>query len=93
MHGGRDQFEQHLRNLVNNAFGKQFAASSVHFNFHEFEDSEICSIDVGKSNNPLYLETADKNGQKSKKFYVRSGNTTQELDVDELGDYIKTHFK
>lgn len=93
LHGGRDQFEQHLRNLVNNAFGKQFAASSVHFNFHEFEDSEVCLIDVRESNNPLYVETTDKNGQKSKKFYVRSGNTTQELDVDEVGDYIKTHFK
>ena len=39
-----------------------------------------------------YLEVTDKNGLKQKKFYVRSGNSSQELAIDEVSSYIKNRF-
>jgi len=60
--------------------------------FDKINDSEICVIDILRWNKPLYLETIDRNGQKSKKFYIRSGNTSQELGLDEIGGYLKSRF-
>lgn len=34
-----------------------------------------------------------KNGQKQKKFYVRSGNSSQELEIDEVASYVKNSFE
>jgi len=42
---------------------------------------------------PLFLEVADKDGIKQKKFYVRSGNTSQELAIDEVASYVKNRFE
>ena len=55
-------------------------------------DIEICEIDIKASLHPLYLELNDKNGNLSKKFYVRSGNSSQELDIEESSSYIKKRF-
>ena len=70
---------------------KTFATSGLTIKFITVGDKEICRIDISKSNKPLYLEISD-NGQKSDKFYVRSGNTSQELGVKEIGEYLKTRF-
>jgi len=91
--GNSDEFELHLRNLVNKSFGKNFAASGISITFHKIEVSEICLIDVSPWNKPLYLEVMDKNGKKSKKFYIRSGNSSQELELDEISEYINARFE
>ena len=91
--GNSDEFELHLRNLVNKSFGKNFAASGISITFHKIEVSEICLIDVSPWNKPLYLEVRDKNGKKSKKFYIRSGNSSQELELDEISEYINARFE
>jgi len=90
--GDKDNFELHLRNLINKHFGKVFSTSGIKITFHTINDSEICLIDIEKWNKPLYVETTDKNGQKSKKFYVRTGNSSQELGLDEISDYINSRF-
>ncbi len=90
--GDKDKFEVHLRNLINRTFGENFGASGISIKFDRINDSEICIIDILKWNKPLYLETTDKSGQKSKKFHIRSGNTSQELELDEISDYIKNRF-
>jgi hypothetical protein len=38
------------------------------------------------------MEVKDRNGNKHKKFYVRSGNSSQELDIVETSEYIKKRF-
>jgi uncharacterized protein with ParB-like and HNH nuclease domain len=88
----KDHFELHLRNLVNNAFGKDFATTNVHINFPIVDENEICEIDIKAGAKPLYLEVVDKNGQKQKKFYVRSGNSSQDLAIDEANSYSKIRF-
>jgi hypothetical protein len=88
----KDQFELHLRNLVNNSFGKEFAARYLTVRFPILNDLEICEIDIKAGITPLYCEFNDKNGAVQKKFYIRSGNTSQELDIQETASYIQNRF-
>jgi uncharacterized protein with ParB-like and HNH nuclease domain len=88
----KDHFELHLRNIVNNAFGKEYTATNLNVRFPIVNDGEICEIDIKAFNKPLYLEVADKGGTMQKKFYIRSGNTSQELDIQETASYIKKRF-
>lgn len=90
--GSRDNFELHLRNLVNTSFGKEFAATQLTIKFPEIDEKEICEIDIKQGKMPLYCEATDKNGGKTKKFYIRSGNSSQELDIQETASYIKSRF-
>ena len=55
-------------------------------------DQEICVVNIKSGIRPLYSEVSDKNGQKSKKFYVRSGNSSQEIDITEVANYINKRF-
>ena len=79
-------------NIVNNAFGKEFSAVFLTVRFPLLKDIEICEIDIKASNKPLYCEMTDRNGAFQKKFYVRSGNSSQELDIEETASYIKTRY-
>jgi uncharacterized protein with ParB-like and HNH nuclease domain len=90
--GNKDQFELHLRNLVNNAFGKEFGAINLNVRFPILNDIEICEIDIKASETPRYCGIIDKNGILQKKFYIRSGNSSQELDIEESASYIKRRF-
>lgn len=90
--GSRDNFELHLRNLVNTSFGKEFAATQLTIKFPEIDEKEICEIDIKQGKSPLYCEITDKNGGRFKKFYIRSGNSSQELDIQETASYIKSRF-
>lgn len=90
--GGKDSFEIHLRNLLNSTFGKEFVATHIDVHFPVIDGKEICEIDIRKSKQPLYCELSDKNGVKFKKFYIRSGNSSQELDIQETASYIKFRF-
>ncbi|MDD4110376.1 MAG: DUF262 domain-containing protein [Clostridia bacterium] len=92
LNGSKDEFELHLRNLLNKNFGKVFATNAIKLNFEKTNDQEICIIKIEKSQKPIYLEIIDKNGKKQEKFYVRSGNTSQELTPSEMNEYIKTRF-
>ncbi|MDE0155513.1 MAG: hypothetical protein OXS28_07935 [Gammaproteobacteria bacterium] len=61
-------------------------------NFPEIDGYEICRIDIPRGKNPVYLGVKDKNGQKQEKFYVRSGNSSQEVPLTEIHDYIRQRF-
>lgn len=89
----KDHFELHLRNIVNNSYGKNFATTHMKVNFPVIEDVEICEIDIKSGVKPLYLEVSDKSGQKHKKFFVRSGNSSQDLDIAEATEYVNRRFE
>lgn len=88
----RDHFELHLRNLLNQNIGKVFAKNKVQVKFHSLNDLDVCQVDIAPSKDPIILTTQDKNGQKVEKFYVRSGNASQELSMAEFSTYAKDHF-
>jgi hypothetical protein len=90
--GTKDEFELHLRNLVNNAYGVEFATNNLDIQFPIVDDEEICIVTIDEGLRPLYTEIVDKNGGRNKKFYVRSGNSSQEVSITELATYINQRF-
>lgn len=87
----KDVFELHLRDIINREFGKDYG-TSIKVSFPIIKEKEICLIDVPKGISPLYLNVIDKKGQKHKRFYVRSGNSSQDLAIDETASYINSRF-
>jgi predicted HTH transcriptional regulator len=90
--GTKDEFELHLRNLINKAYGVEFATNNLEIEFPIIQETEICVINISAGLKPLYTEVSDKNGGKSKKFYVRSGNSSQQVDITEVASYINQRF-
>lgn len=88
----KDDFELRLRELIKKNFRETFAANNIKIEFPEIEDKEICQIQIKRGLEPQYLELSDKNGNKSKKFYVRSGNSSIEMPIDEASKYIRSRF-
>ncbi len=90
---GPDFFEIHLRNLLNTHFGITFSTNQLSINFPEAKGSLICTIEIEKSSDPVYLTVTDKNGNKAEKFYIRSGNSSQEIkSLKEINIYISQRF-
>jgi len=90
--GTKDEFELHLRNLTNNAYGVEFSSNNLNINFPIVEDNEICVVEIKPWNQPLFTEWTDKNGVKTDKFYLRNGNSSPELPTREIASYINTRF-
>ena len=90
--GNKDEFELHLRNLVNKSFGVAFAASNLATTFPTVEDKEVCIIEIKRANEPQYLTIKDKNNSMVEKFYVRSGNSSIELPMKDIAPYIQSRF-
>lgn len=88
----RDKFELHLRNLLNSAFGAAFVSSKLKVLFPVIGEIEICQVDIQQSVKPLVVATKDKNGVAQEKFYVRSGNSSQELTLAEVPPYLSERF-
>ncbi len=88
----RDKYELHLRNLLNKTFGTAFVTGRVRITFPEFGDLEICQVDVKPASKPIIVTLKDKNGQPQEKFYVRSGNSSQEISLAEMHSYVTDRF-
>ena len=57
------------------------------------DNEEVCVIKITKGEYPLFLKTTDKNGKQLEKFYVRSGNSSQEINsLTEINNYITVRF-
>lgn len=88
----RDKFELHLRNLLNGNLGMAFVTSKIKVSFPSIGESEICQVDIQPSTKALVISVKDKNGQSQEKFYVRSGNSSQELSLNEMQAYLSERF-
>ena len=89
----RDQFELHLRNVLNQQLGAAFVASKIQIQFHAVDDVDVCQVDITTAKEPVIVAMKDKNGQSVEKFYARSGNSTQEIPMSEMSSYVKERFK
>jgi len=81
-----------VRDLINQNFGKMFAANNLDITFQISDEFELCQIEVKRGINPVYLAILDKNGVRTEKFYIRSGNSSQELSVSEIALYVNARF-
>ncbi len=89
---GRDKFELHLRNLITQQFGVSFVTNRIKISFHELDEKDICQVEIGPSTKPVIITSKDKNGQPIEKFYIRSGNSSRELPLKEMNDFLKDRF-
>lgn len=88
-----DYFELHLRKMINNQYGIKFSNRYLQMQLPRIGSEVICVIQVLPGNRAIFMKTKDKQGQQIEKFYVRSGNASQEISsLTELNDYIKERF-
>ena len=83
-----DGFELTLRQTISRDLGEPWN-HCVRVRFKNIEEKMVCRIDVEQSSSPVYLE--EKGNKKS--FYVRFGNATKPLDIEEAHDYISRHWE
>jgi len=88
----RDKFELHLRNLLNSTFGAAFVTSRLKVSFPIVREMEICQVEIQPATKPIVILVKDKNNQPQEKFYVRSGNSSQELTLNEMQAYLSERF-
>jgi hypothetical protein len=81
-----DGFEQYLMQLVSTRLGSHFCPL-VHVIFHALGDLRLCRVYVEGASAPVYL----RNGR-DKEFFIRTGNSTRVLDVEEAMQYIKRRW-
>jgi hypothetical protein len=85
----RDKFELHLRNILNQHFGTAIVSTRIQTRFHVVDDKELCQVEITPFSAPVLVKFADKNGQVQERFYVRSGNSSQELSKTEMLAYLE----
>lgn len=90
--GNRDRMQLHLTNLVTNHFGQAYRAARIRIGFPEHEGTEVCRIDIDRSPSPVFVTTQDARDTPAERFFVRSGNSTQELSPSQTAAYIREHF-
>ena len=90
-----DYYEVHLRNILHKLMGVKYVSKYIRTQFEQVEDGNwVCKIKVIPAKEPLFLKYKNKNGQLDEKFYVRSGNSSHEIEsIAEINDYINSKFK
>lgn len=81
-----DAFSLQLTQIINDYLGKEFRMY-IHETYEVVDGKEICFVDIEKVRTPVYITNQGK-----KEFFIRSGNSSQPLDVREAIEYIKNHF-
>ena len=82
----RDGFELHLTKLLSNALGMS-AQAFVTVTFHSVGGKDVCQVATQPSDHPIYVDDGG-----SSIFYLRTGNATNPLPVDETVQYYKTRW-
>ena len=79
----RDGFEQQLLAVLVRDLGESASSSFLTINFHEIDGQDICQVTVEPSDHPIYVEH-----QNEAIFYLRVGNGTRALPVNEAVQYV-----
>jgi hypothetical protein len=90
--GNRDGFELHLRELIKKNFKETFATNNIKITFCAIQNSEVCVLQIKRGYEPIYLEVQDKTGNKTNKLYVRSGNSSIEIPIEEVSKFLSSRF-
>lgn len=83
---GVDEYQQYIMNIVESHIGSNVSVY-LGISFPRLRGYKIAVISVKKSPYHVYLKFDSNN-----EFYIRSGNTTRQLDGTELEKYIKNHW-
>jgi hypothetical protein len=88
----RDKFELHARNIFNKQFGTAFVTSKLSMSFPTVVETEICQIDIEPASEPIVVKLKDAHNNLVERFYVRSGNSSQEIPLSQMKAYFKDRF-
>ncbi|GEM_PF-607061 len=80
-----DGYQAFLIRLVSAYLGREHC-EGVRVFFHEIDDKEVCSVSVEPSETAVFIEKLEG------AFFVRTGNSTQQLNAKEANEYIGRHF-
>jgi hypothetical protein len=83
---GKDGFQQLLASLVTAHLGA-WTGQYYRVRFDALAGTDVCVVDVDRSPEPVFVK-----GDTGREFFVRVGNTTRPLDVEEAHQYIETHW-
>jgi predicted HTH transcriptional regulator len=78
-----DQFEQTIMHLISDRIGASFTPL-IRVRFEKMANKDVCAIEVKKATRPAFLR-----GNKGKEFYIRVGNASRSLDIEETLNYIQ----
>lgn len=78
----RDGFELLLMQLVKNALGGD-VCTLLHAVFQEIDGRDVCRVLIEPSERPVYVRHEGR-----AQYFVRTGNSTRELDTKEALDHI-----
>lgn len=84
---GRDGFERHLRALFRNSLGNA-VQTFITVTFHDVDGHDICRVAIEPSDQPAYVKEKGKTT-----FYLRTGNATHPLDVEDAINYYVTRWR
>ncbi|MFN0189228.1 MAG: helix-turn-helix domain-containing protein [Bacteroidia bacterium] len=82
-----DGFEQYLMNLISLSIGAD-SCKNIHIKFFQHQNKDVCAVKVNQVKAPAFVKYLQ-----STSFYIRTGNNTRELDIQEAFKYMKTHKK
>ena len=83
----KDGFEQLIMSSVSDKLGTA-ACKFIRLIFHSHNNMEVCRILIDRTGFPIYVKDGN-----TKKFYVRTGSGTREMDIQEAINYINDNWK
>ena len=81
-----DGFEIELTSVINSYLGKEFR-HLVNVSFEDINEKSVCKVVVKPSPKPVFLRRG-----KQSEFYIRAGNSSQPLDMQQANEYINMHW-
>ena len=81
-----DGFENHFTQVFNSMIGPEHR-HLVKLWFYNFENRDICVVQVTSSPRPIYLKVND-----GERFFVRTGNITTDLKFSEVDAYTRSRW-
>jgi len=82
----KDGLEQLIMSSVSEKMGTA-ACKFIRLVFHTHNEMEVCRIIVDSAGFPIYVKDGN-----SKKFYVRTGSGTRDMDIQEAIKYISENW-
>lgn len=83
-HKNKDGYERNVFRIISTFIGQEFCYKNQ-VSFYQFNEKNVCLIDVESSKIPAYITDG-----KSTTFYVRTGNATYPLSVKEAVKYLES---
>lgn len=82
-----DKFQIHLRNIMRGRLVVEdwYTSKNIKIQFDKVDNKDVCIINVNKGEKPIYT--------KDNKFFIRSGNSTIQLGINEIYEYVKNSFE